>query len=100
MPEKNCESLHTDIRKALDAGDFDTVRQLSSALGQAIIREAKAAAPGERKGLVEEQLSRLREHMSLARVLRAHVANHLQANSAVSLYHQSTSRGHSWRFDA
>ena len=99
MSEKSCESLHTAIRKALEGGDFDAVRQMSTALGQAIICEAQVAAPSKRKQLVEDQLNRLREHLSLARVLRAHVASHLQANSAVSLYQQSPGRGHSWRFD-
>ncbi len=100
MSDSHSESLHNDIQKALIAGDFDRVRQLSTSLGQAIIREARAAAPAERKTVVQQGLSRLSEHLSLARVLRAHVASHLQHNTAVARYVQSSSRGHSWHFDA
>jgi hypothetical protein len=100
MPEIPSESLHEAIRRALNAGDFDTVRQLSGALGQAIIREARAAAPGGRQAVINKGLSRLREHLSLARVLRAHVANQLQANTTLSLYQQAGGHRHSWHFDA
>ena len=94
------ESLHEAIQQALNAGDFDRTRELSSALGQAIIREAQAATPAARTAMVETSLNRLREHISMARVLRAHVASQLQDNTASSLYLESNRRGHSWRFDA
>jgi hypothetical protein len=94
------DSLHEAIQKALLAGDFDTVRQLSTSLGQTIVREAQTAAPSERQALVQKELNRINEHLNFARVLRAHVASRLQENTAVSLYLQSSTRGHSWRFDA
>lgn len=94
------ESLHTAVQKALNAGNFDAVRQLSDALGHAIICEAQAAASDERQGIVEKGLNRLGEHISLARVLRSHVASRLQANTTISLYQQASGHRHSWRFDA
>lgn len=100
MSDIPSESLHQAIQNALNTGDFDKTRELSTALGQAIIREAQAAPPQVRAGIVEKSLSRLREHISMARVLRAHVVTQLQSNTASSLYQQSDRRGHSWRFDA
>lgn len=99
MPSPCSESIHEAIQKSLSAGDFDTVRHLSTELGQAIIRKAEATAPAERKAVVQKELSRLREHLSLARVLRAHVANQLEANTTSSLYLQSSAKGHSWRYE-
>ena len=99
MSDTSCELLHEAIREALHAGDFETVRGLSTVLGQAIIREAQAVAPAERKCVVQKELGRLGEHLSLARVLRAHVASQLQNNTA-ALYHEAAGRPHSWRFDA
>jgi hypothetical protein len=94
MFEDSSESLHLAIRRALTAGEFETARRLSDALGQAIIREARAVAPVEREKLVESGLDRLREHVNLA-----HVASQLQANTTISLYQDAYGRSHSWRFD-
>jgi hypothetical protein len=99
MSESSSEFFHESISRALKAGDFDTVRQLSSKLGQAIIREANNAPEPERRALVDRSLNRLREHLSLARVLRAHISSQLQKNKAASLYQESPSGSHRWRFD-
>jgi len=99
MPDTPSESLHESIQKALHSGDFEKVRELSSALGQAIIREASALGRNERGAFVERGLSRLSEHISFARVLRAHVASQLQENTTVCLYQSTGGDGHSWRFD-
>jgi len=100
MSDTSSESLHRAIQQALNVGDFDKTRELSAALGQAIICEARAAAPTARKAMLEESLSRLGEHLSMARVLRAHVASKLRDNTAISLYQESNRGGHSWHFDA
>jgi hypothetical protein len=100
MPHPTPESLHEAVHKALLASDFDTARHLSAKLGQAIIRQASVMPPAERADYVRQGLSRLQEHLSLARVLRAHLATQVQANSAVCLYHQASDRGNAWRFDA
>jgi hypothetical protein len=94
------KSLHEAVHKALAAGDFETARRLSRELGQAIKREASAAAPADRAALVQQGLSRLQEHLSLARVLRAHIATHLKANAAACLYQPASPSAHSWKLDA
>lgn len=99
MSEPEPDLLHEELQRAMTARDFETVRKLSRALGQAIIRQASAAAPRDRADLVQHGLARLQEHLSLARVLRAHLAAQLQTNTAVCLYQANSSRGHSWRFD-
>ena len=100
MSNLSPDSLHEAVHRALLAGHFESVRQLSIALGQAIIREASAATPAARTALVQGRLSRLQEHLSLARVLRAHLANELQMNTAVCLYQPAAGCGHSWNFEA
>jgi hypothetical protein len=100
MSDPSSESLHQAIQRALNAGDFERVSELSGALGEAIVREARAIVPSERAALVQKGLTRLRDHLSLTRVLRAHVATKLQDNTTISLYQQCAGRGHSWRFDA
>jgi hypothetical protein len=92
--------LHEAVQRALAVGDFETARQLSPALGQAIVAEACAAAPAARAACVRQALSRLEEHLSLARVLRAHLASELQANAAACRYHSASGDGHSWHFEA
>ena len=93
-------SLHQEVHNALAAGDFETARRLSPELGQAIIRHASALAPTDRAPYVRQALNRLQEHLNLARVLRAHLATQVQANSAACLYHQALGGSHSWLFDA
>ena len=100
MPNQTPDSLHEAVHKALLAGDFDSARQLGTQLGQAIIRQASALAPADRAVYVRQGLSRLQEHLNFARVLRAHLATQVQANSAACLYHQALDGSHSWLFDA
>ena len=92
--------LHQEVHNALAAGDFETANRLSRELGQAIIRQGLALGPAERAAYVRQALNRLQEHLSFARVLRAHLASEVRANSAVCFYHQDPARGNSWHFDA
>jgi hypothetical protein len=93
-------SLHQEVHNALAAGDFETARRLSPELGQAIIRHASALPAAERGAYVRQALNRLQEHLNLARVLRAHLATQVQANSAACLYNQALGGNHSWLLDA
>ncbi len=100
MTNPSPDLLHEAVHQALLAGDFDSVRQLSVTLGQAIIRQAYTLDRGDQAAYVRQSLNRLQEHLSFARVLRAHLASQAQANTAVFLYHQASDRaGNSWRFD-
>jgi hypothetical protein len=97
----NQESLHQALQSALAAGDFDAAQQLSVELGEAIIGTAAAAEAATRAAILKEGLGRLQEHLSLARVMRAHLASQLQNNTAAFLYQYDSSGGeHSWRFSA
>jgi hypothetical protein len=93
-------SLHEALRQALKAGDFDAARQLSDALGFAIVRELEAALPTAVPSLFGQRIALLEENLSLARVLRAHLASQLQINTAVVLYQPAASCASSWGFDA
>jgi len=100
MANPTPDSLNEAVHQALLAGDFDAARNLSRALGQAIIRQASALAPTDSAVYVRQGLNRLQEHLNLARVLRAHLATQVQANSAACLYTQALGGNHSWLFDA
>ena len=99
MQNPNLESLHAAVKQALTAGDFDAARQWSVKLGQAFTAQASAVPRGARGAYVQQGLRRLQEHLSLARVLRAHLATQVQANAAVCLYSEASNRGNSWRFE-
>lgn len=100
MRSTHPDSLHAAVRQALQAGDFPQASQLSHALGLAISQELTAASPASRSALYSQRLAMLQENLSLAQVLRAHLAGQLQANAAACLYEQNSAHGSSWTFDA
>jgi len=93
-------SLHEALRQALKAGDFDAARQLGDEIGPAIARELAAAPSAALPALFAQRIALLQENLSLARVLRAHLASQLQINTAVCLYQPASSDASSWVFDA
>ena len=100
MPNLNPDTLDEAVSKALHVGDFEAARRLSVELGTAIRLELVAASSADRVLLFEQRIRRFQEHLSLARVLRAHVATQLQANAAACLYQPESGSNHCWRFDA
>jgi len=100
MAKLASDRLHEELQRALNVRDFETARKLSRELGQAIILQASAAPPCDRTALVQQGLSRLQDHLSLARVQRAHLVAQLQTTTAVCSYGENFANGHSWRFDA
>ena len=100
MPDESIESLHSAIHRSLREGDFDGAGRLSVELGQAIIKNAPAPASADGARFLEENLGRLQEHLSLARILRAHLASQLQTNTAVFLYQNEADSKHCWRYEA
>jgi len=100
MADTSSESLHEAIQRALNSGDFETTCELSSNLGKIIIREAQGVSASARRDFLEQGMNRIREHLNLARVLRAHVNTRLQENTALCLYQNDSRHGNSWHFDA
>jgi hypothetical protein len=100
MSQKLSEPLHEALRQSLHQGDFERAGRLGNELGQAIVQEAGSANSPERLVLLRENLTRLEEHLSLARVLRAHLKSRLQTNTALFHYQTDCEAAHCWRFDA
>lgn len=100
MPDEPIEALHSAIHRSLVEGDFDGAGLLSAELGQAIVKNAPAAASATGTRFLEMNLARLQEHLSLARILRAHLASQLQTNTAVFLYQNEADSKHCWRYEA
>jgi len=92
--------LHEALRQALKAGDLDAAQQLGDTLGSAIARELAAAPSAVLPALFEQRIAMLQDNLSLARVLRAHLANQLQINTAVCVYQPALGGASSWGFDA
>jgi hypothetical protein len=99
-PSTEPGSLHEALRQALKAGDFDAARQFGDALASSIAHELAAASSVALPVLFAQRIALLQENLSLARVLRAHLASQLQINTAVCLYQPASSDASSWGFDA
>jgi len=88
-----------ELKSALLDRDFDKAQSLINAWG-ASIRRAIKAAPGdaERYRILEDAQAFAEQHLYLARVVRAHIATELQANSASFLYASAELEQPRWRF--
>jgi hypothetical protein len=100
MVNQTPDFLDEAVARALRSGDFETVQQLSVELGAAIRLAMTAANLANRVAVFERWNERIQDHLSLARVLRAHISSQLQANTAACLYQPDPGDDHCWRFDA
>jgi hypothetical protein len=94
------DGLHQELKLALESGEFAKAQRLSFVLGQAILQQARTAPPTERAAIARRNLELFQEHLSLARVLKAHLAAQYHANLAASLYVPVSDREHCWHFEA
>jgi hypothetical protein len=100
MPRPHTDALNEAVSRALQTGDFGEAQRLSADLAAAIRLELAAASAADRIVLFKQRIGRFQEHLSLARVLRAHVVTQLQSNTAACLYQPDSGLAHCWRFDA
>ena len=81
-------------------GDFDRANQLADEYGRMMASALRAAPLAARLAIYEQALATLNENLHLARVLRAHLATRLRANSGLFLYQRSESERHIWQMQA
>lgn len=90
-----------DVRAALMAGNFDAAKSLALILGSRAQADLRAAQdPRVRREILNGAIDRLNDALSLARVLRAHLASQLQDNSTRLLYQAEHPNRHRWQFVA
>lgn len=89
-----------DLAAAIKTGDFaaaqpaiaDYSRQVHAALDA-------ASGPAAREAVFRQSIETLNQHLSLARVLRAHLAAQIQGNAGTCLYEQAQADRHCWQFE-
>jgi hypothetical protein len=97
--ETSPEELQARLQEALQAGDFAAAWRWSESLGSAIVEELRGTPMAKRAALQQQRVGLIQESLSLARVLRAHIASQLQINTAVFVYQEQPNARHCWRFD-
>ena len=90
-----------DVKAALMAGDFDAAKRLALTFGRRAQADLRAAQDPQVRGeIFIGAVARLNDALSLARVLRAHLASQLQDNSTRLLYQAEQPNRHRWQFVA
>jgi hypothetical protein len=88
------------LKRAIEAGDFERAPLLAEAYVVAIRKEIEAAPNvKERAAIAEQARSFLEDRLHLARVLRAHIGAQLGAARGVAFYQNTSSEQRSWQFE-
>jgi hypothetical protein len=89
------------LATAIRTGDFEAANPLAVAYGQSVVAELRTAlTPENREAIARPALEFLNDQLHLVRVLRAHLASQLRANSGPCLYQPTEADRHCWRFEA
>ena len=89
------------LAHALQAGDFETANRLSEEYGRSVLAQLRATpSPQARELIFRRAVENLNGYLSLARVLRAHIAARFSANSGQWLYQGAAPDRHCWDLEA
>jgi len=87
-----------ELKDALLNREFERAQSHISAWREAVAESMKTASgSAERYRILEDAQAFLEQHLYLARVVRAHIATELQANSASFLYANTELEQPRWR---
>ena len=90
-----------ELKTALANRDFDRAQELILEWGTSVRAKIRAASgQTERKRIFDDAASFAEDNMYLIRVVRAHIAAELQANSASFLYRDTNLEQHHWQISA
>ena len=93
--------MDEELRIAILNRDFERAQSIIAERTKAIASEVKAATGAvQRRRILEEAVDRAEQDLCLARVIRAHIASELKANSASFLYAESELEQPRWRVSA
>jgi hypothetical protein len=89
------------LAQALRSADFAATRSAADDYERSIHAELDVTIdPDRRAAIYQEALETLRNHLHLARVLRAHLAAQVHENAGSCLYAASEEDRHCWQFQA
>jgi hypothetical protein len=80
------------LTRALEAGDFETAERVAVEYGDRVATSGNAA-------VLQQALDTLNDCLHLTRVLRAHLAAHVRANSPAIEYQVAASEDRHWQFE-
>ena len=81
------------LTSALVAGDFEAAERLATAYGDSAIAAGNAV-------VLRQARDTLNDCLHLTRVLRAHLAEQIRANSPAVEYQPATEENRRWQFEA
>jgi hypothetical protein len=81
------------LTRALEAGDFETAARLAIEYGDSVAASGNAV-------VLRQALDTLNDCLHLTRVLRAHLAAHVRANSPAIEYQAADPEDRHWQFEA
>jgi hypothetical protein len=81
------------LTRALEAGDFETAERIAIEYGTSVAASGNAA-------VLRRALDTLNDSLHLTRVLRAHLAAQVRANSLAVEYQPAASENRLWQFEA
>jgi hypothetical protein len=90
-----------ELTAALKRKDFETAAGIARAIGkQALLDLETAPTAKARAEIYQNSIAIVNDALYLARVLRAHIASELHANSVSFLYADTDLEQHHWRIQA
>jgi hypothetical protein len=81
------------LTSALEAGDFEAAERIALEYGASVVAAPQPAA-------LRQALETLNDCLHLTRVLRAHLAAQVRANSPAIEYQPASSENRHWQFEA
>jgi hypothetical protein len=85
------------LTRALEAGDFEMAERIAIEYGNSIAAEIRA---GGDIAVARQALDTFNDSLHLTRVLRAHLAAQVHANSRAVEYQPAASENRHWQFEA
>jgi hypothetical protein len=100
MSVQPANKLGDELKRAVEAGDFEHAPALAEAYGKAVREQIETARDArERAAIAEEAREFLEQRLHLARVLRAHVGAQYRAAAGLASYHDFGGDQRSWQYD-
>ena len=92
--------LSEQLKRAIEAGNFERAPELADAYGAAVRREIEEiTTPEKRAAIAEEARSFLEERLHLARVMRAQIGVQLRSASGLASYQDVREPHKSWHIE-
>lgn len=102
MPPSKLTTKHAaeTLHGLLETGQFDSALSVIEDYGSSLIEAAaNAPTPAERAAVLQAAADNLREHLHLARIMRAHIYTQLTVTQRVASYQNAPQLESSWNLE-